>query len=84
MRSKGLLDEFYSCFLGSPKHVMLCACEAQDGDMQGRGRAHSQSAMSKTDDAADRHPPQAGASITYLGLPFLASPKYYMRPNQCI
>jgi|GEM_PF-5545491 hypothetical protein len=55
--------------MGGPKHVMLCACEAQDGDMQGRGRAHSQSAMGKANDAADCRPPPAGASITYLGLP---------------
>gem|GEM_PF-5070033 len=37
--------------------------------MQGRGRAYSQSAMSKVDDNADRRPPQAGASITCLALP---------------
>ncbi len=37
--------------------------------MQGRDRAHSQEAMSKGDDAADRRPPQAWASLTCLVLP---------------
>ena len=54
---------------GSPKHVALCAFAMQDSEMQGRNRAHSQSAMGEGDDAADRCPPQEGARITCLGLP---------------
>jgi len=39
---------------GSAKQVMLCGCAAQGDEMQGRACAHSQSAMGKGDDAADR------------------------------
>ena len=58
-----------SAKMGSPRHVALSACETQDSEMQGRNRAHSQSAMGEGDDAADRCPPQEGASTTCLGLP---------------
>ena len=37
--------------------------------MQGRNRANSQSAMIEGDDAADRCPPEEGASTICLGLP---------------
>ena len=43
---------------GSPQQGMLCACAGEVDEMQGRGRAHSQSAMSKVDDAADRRIPK--------------------------
>jgi hypothetical protein len=33
---------------------MPCVCAEEADEMQGRGRAHSQSAMSKPDDDADR------------------------------
>jgi|GEM_PF-4894914 len=40
--------------MGSPKQVLLCACAEEVDEVQGRGCAHSQSAMDKADDAADR------------------------------